>query len=1066
MKKLLAIILSALLLTALVACSADEANGGNGYDDYKDTSVEETHWTDTKNKNTFYFEAVDSESITITGFSTTNSAPHTVDIPAKILDKWVVGISKEAFANASEIKTLNLPAADKYGTNVPDFVIGESAFRGCFALETINIPAYVTSIAPKAFYGCEGATTVTFAAGTKLTLIDASVFQGCEALTSITIPGTIKKIETAAFFGCTSLATLTIEDGVEELGAQAFQNCYALENVSIPKSLVTVGKHAFANCDAIKKASIPTWIISEIGKANLVEVVLIAGDAIPASAFKSCAALTTITLNAEIKSIGEYAFVGCRSLKALEIPEAITEIGNSTFSNCSALVSVKIPAGVTTIGNAAFSGCDTLTEIHIPAAVVAIGDEAFASCDKLTKITVAEENKAFVSVDGHLYNAEKTVLLQYAIAAEADKYSVPETVVEIKPAAFESCLTLKTIVVPETVKTFGKSVFAGCMNLADVTIPANAITSLDKTGLKVLTVTNGTEIPTAALSNAKLLETVSIPDTIKVIGDGAFSGCASLKAFSIPAGIEKVGNNVFYGCAAMKTVVIPSSVKTIGESAFYGCASLEAIAIPADVTSIGAAAFRGCASIRTVEISKALSKIGNFAFNECSSLLGFTVSAENEAYSAIAKDLYNKDGTVLIQYALGKTDTDGPVLSDKVKEIAPNAFLGALNLTDIEIPATVETIGADAFGGCVNLKSAIVPAWAIGKLATDSLVQLGINAGTKIGEGAFANCKKLESILLADTITSVDESAFEGCENLIFAIVPTGVIGALPKAQIRALYLTGDVVPANACKEFVNLEVVSFEDTVTKIGESAFADCKMLRSIIISASVKTIEAGAFSRTHGLVEIYVDDANESYKAVDNVLYSKDGKTLILYPAASTDYSFVIPEGVTDVAKGAFNGAKHLVAITVSKDVKTIGDTAFTGCSKLVEVKNLSAIDIQAGNGNGNIAANKNVNVYKDGDSKVSVKDDFVLFTTKDGDANVVMLMGYVGDAEEITIPANVTVIASYAFTDTSVVTFNFAGAKEAWEKLAKADNWADGIVGTVKCTDGEIALGEKTEELVP
>ncbi len=960
MKKLLAIILSVLLLTVLAACSTEDADQGNGFDDYKDTSVEETQWTD-KNKNTFYFEAVDSESVTITGFSTENSNPHAVKLPATMHGKYVVGISKEAFANASEIKSFAFPAVEDYKGKVPAFTIAEGAFRGCFALEEIKLPAYVVSVGAKAFYGCESVKTLTFEADSKLTVIAESTFQGCESLTAVTIPGNIAKVEKAAFFGCTSLATLTMEEGVKELGDQAFQNCTALETVNAPESLVTVGKHAFSGCNAIKKASIPTWFISEIEKAALVEVTLIAGDSIPASSFKSCDALTKVTLNTEIKAIGEYAFVGCRSLASFAIPATITEIGNSTFKNCSSLASITLPAGITSIGSAAFNGCDALTEITIPAAVATIGDEAFASCDKLAKIVVEKDNKNFVSIDGHLYNAEKTVLIQYAIANEAETYAVPESVVEIKSAAFENCLTLRQLMVLDTVTKVGKSAFSGCANLEIAMVPLHVAISLDKTSLKFLGVTSGTEIPAAAFANAKLLETVMLPNTITTIGDGAFSGCVSLGAFFLPTATTKIGNDVFYGCEAMTIALLHDNVESIGDRAFYGCVALEYIMLPNALTAIGDEAFRGCASISNMIIPNSVAKIGEFAFAECSSITDFYVLDENAAYSSVDSNLYNKEGSVLIQYAIGKADTTTPAFSQNVKEIAANAFLGAKNLTEISVPATVKVIGDGAFEGCVNVTSATVPAWAIGKFATDALEELYINAGEAIGEEAFANCETLKKVTLSKTVATLDKTAFDGC-----------------------------------------------------IALSAFE--------------------------------VEAESKSFKSVDGVLYTKDGTTLLLYPVALPQYSFVIPEGVTTIADGAFKNAKNLFAITLSKDVKSIGTAAFEGCARLVEIQNLSeTLIIKAGQENGGIAANKNVNIYKTGDSKVSKAEDFILFSTVDNNgSDVVVLMAYIGDATEVTIPENVTEIAAYAFTGTAAVTFNVGMTEEEWNAFPKADTWADGI----------------------
>ncbi len=1090
MKKLLAIILSVLLLAALSACTAEDAGNGEDLDSYKENVVEETQWTDNENENTFYFEAVDSESITITGFSTTNSTPHTVEIPAYMFDKCVVAIADNAFANVAEIGTLIFPEADDFEDGIPEtFTIGKNAFRGCFAMEEIVIPAYVTSIGDKAFYGCEAATSLTFEEDGRLEAIAASTFQECSSLSEVVIPGSVKTIGDAAFFECTALTSVIMEEGVTTVGAQVFQNCAALETLEAPATLESVGKHTFAGCLSIKSVSIPTWIIPDFEKTNLESAVLIAGDSIPASAFKSCDLLASITLNDEIKEIGEYAFVGCRSLKALTIPKGVSEISTGTFKNCSALESIEIPAAVISIGASAFNGCDTISEVVIPASVISIGDEAFSSCDSLAKISVEENNTVFKAVEGNLYNSELTVLLQYAVASETVTFEIPETVKEIKPGAFESCVTLNTLVMHDTVEKIGKSAFTGCINLEDATVPMIAVTELDKTGLKYLTITFGTELPEEALLNAKLLEAVVLVDTVTAIGDGAFRGCENLNSLVIPDGVEAIGNHVFDGCKKMVSVAIPDSVTSIGDAAFFGCASLAGVAIPENVTVIGKEAFRGCATVPYVALPKGIESIGDFAFNECTSLQGFTLDAENEVYTVVNSDLYNKDVTVLIQYALGKANPYTPTYPESVTEIAENAFSGAMNLEEIRVPETIKTVGANAFAGCDNVRGAYVPTWALGKISTANLIYVSVIAGDTVGAKALAGSPVLDTVILHQGIKSVDPTAFEDCKSLRAASLSIDLISSLPKEQMALLEVLGDEIPEKAfyewpalinvllsddCKKIGNgafgkcasLVGISLGTALESIGDEAFAGCSSLMSIDFPDTLTTLGKNVFTQNYAMEEFWIDDTNTAFKTVDDVLYTKDGKILLAYPAGNDNYTFTIPEGVTEIAAGAFSGARKLVSITVSKDVATVGASAFAECAKLVEIKNLSSLNILAGPSNGGIAANALVNIYKEGDSKVTVENDFILYTTKDGDKDVVILMGYVGSSDTVTLPEEITSISAYAFTDSGVVTVIFDGTEEEWTKLTKAETWAFGLDAyTVKCSDKDIEfkIPEESEE---
>jgi len=1066
MKKLLYVLLAALLLVTLVACSGEEEDNGNAFDDYRDQQVEVTDWTD-KAKNTFYFEAVDSESIAITGFSSTNYQPHEVKIPAYIDNRKVVAICDEAFANNASIQSLILPKASDYRNGVPAFTVGDNAFRGCVALNAISFPSYVKSIGENAFYGCESVASVTFEAGCSMTEIPANAFSGCSALKSLSIPAGVKSIGSAAFFECSSLETLTIAEGLTTIGKQAFQNCSALTRIDAPASITEVGAHAFAGCDAVEFASVPTWIIEPLNKTNLVSVTLVAGDSIPASAFKSCDKLESITIACELSSIGESAFVGCKSLKRIEIPETVTEIGRSMFKNCSALTEIVIPDAVTKIGASAFNGCSSLEKLNIPASVTEIGDQAFASCYAIKTITVADGNPVYKSVDNVLYNKDVTVLMQYAVGNDATVLTIPTTVTEIKASAFAGATQLTTLTIPNSVKNIGKYAFDGCVNVTDVTLPVGAVAAVAKDGLVNVVITEGTSIAANAFAGCVNLETVTLVDTITSVGASAFKGCSKLNTIVLPAGISEIGESVFEGCAALSGIVIPENVTAIGKNAFRGCVALTEVSIPKKVATIG---------------------LGAFA--DCSALTAFTVDAANTAFAANNGSLYNKGITEIIQYPIAREDA-ALALPKTVTKIAEGAYLGAINLKELIIPATVTEIGADAFGGCTAITHASVPTWALGKFATDGLTNLIVTGGTEIGKGALANSAKLESVEIPATVTSVDESAFEGCTAITHADVPAHALSAIPMEALVSVIVSGGEeiaegifkgaaaltsvsIPESVTKigdeafsGCAKLEAIILHEGITEIGEDAFYDCTALTSIALPASLETLGETAFGRTTSLTSVTVADGNEAFKAVDNVLYSADGKTLILYAVAQKQHSFVIPAGVEEVAANAFYGAANLVCIEVGADVKEFGLAVFSNCTKLIDIKNLSSLNIQPGRGNGNIAnnADKNlINIYgADGQTKVAVLDDTqgsIIFASGD----VTMLMGYTGDATSIKIDGEITEIAAGAFKGTAMTEITFEGTKDEWDDLKKGKNWNGGIESyTVHCTDGDIVVAPEIEE---
>ncbi len=246
MKKFFALILAVLMIAALAACS-DEGNGSetNNNDKYKQETVVIVKETD-KNGDTFYFTNVDSETVAITDFESTNAHPHEVTIPTYLNGKLVVGIAEEAFASISNVSSLKFPteaeylAKDKkFQMSTHTFAIAEYAFRNCDGLVTVNFPSYVTEIGESAFAECIKLTTVTFAEGSKLSYLGDAAFVDCKQLTSVAIPGSVETIGIGAFIDCDKLATVAIGEGVKHIGKLAFQGCDALQSLTLPTTLET-----------------------------------------------------------------------------------------------------------------------------------------------------------------------------------------------------------------------------------------------------------------------------------------------------------------------------------------------------------------------------------------------------------------------------------------------------------------------------------------------------------------------------------------------------------------------------------------------------------------------------------------------------------------------------------------------------------------------------------------------------------------------------------------------------------------------------------------------------------
>ena len=358
------------------------------------------------------------------------------------------------------------------------------------------------------------------------------------------------------------------------------------------------------------------------------------------------------------------------------------------YSIRSSIKNVIIGNSVTSIGLCAFYSCSSLKSVTIGNSVTSIGEYAFYDCSSLESISVDINNQYYSSENGILFNKDKTTLIQYAIGKTDTQYTIPDSVTSIGDWAFWRCSSLESVVIPDSVTSIGYHAFGYCSSLESVTI-GNSVTN---------------------------------------IGEWAFTDCSSLESVVIPDSVESIGNGAFYRCSSLKSVVIPDSVESIGERAFWCCSSLKSVVIPDSVTSIGGGAFADCDSLESVVIPDSVTSIGDWAFWRCSSLESISVDINNQYYSSENGNLFNKDKTTLIQYAIGKTDTQYTI-PDSVTSIGKYAFYQCSSLESVVIPDSVESIDGDAFGYCSSLTSVVIP---------DSV--------TSIDTNAFWNCSSLTDV--------------------------------------------------------------------------------------------------------------------------------------------------------------------------------------------------------------------------------------------------------------------------------------------------------------------------------
>ena len=333
------------------------------------------------------------------------------------------------------------------------------------------------------------------------------------------------------------------------------------------------------------------------------------------------------------------------SITSVIIENGVTSIGEWAFYYCRSLTSVTIPNSVTSIGARAFYSCSSLTSLTSPNSVTSIGRYAFLNCSSLTSIDVASENPNYCSVDGVLFNKDKTELIQYPIGNARTEYTIPCSVTSIGERAFGGCSSLTSITIPNSVTSIGDAAFLDCSSLTSVTIP-NSVTSIGEvafqacSGLTSVTIPNSvTSIGYLAFASCSKLTSVTIPNSVTSIGNEAFSDCLSLTSINVAVdnpdycsvdGVlfnkDKILIQYPIGNARTK-YTIPNSVTGIGSSAFYNCSRLTSITIPNCVTGIGVWAFSECSSLTSVTIPNSVTSIESYTFYNCSSLTSITCEA-------------------------------------------------------------------------------------------------------------------------------------------------------------------------------------------------------------------------------------------------------------------------------------------------------------------------------------------------------------------------------------------------------------------------------------------------------
>ena len=724
-----------------------------------------------------------------------------------------------------------------------------------------------------------------------------TVYNGTIAITrytgsaeSVEVPSKINgKIVTAisfrAFEKCLKLKNVVLNNGLETIGLCAFKECINLENVTIPDSVKTIDFGAFARCYKLKKIKIPDSVQS-LGKGT----------------FYKCINLTQVNIPNGVKTIPGY-------VSAQGYADETAAAG--CFQDCRSIKNIIIPSSVSTIGESAFSGCTSLSSVFIGSGVKELDKRGFYGCDSLAEITVDEKNANYSSLDGVLFNKDKTNVI---ICPNGKKgtYSLPNKVTKISSYAFCNCSGLTSVTIPNSVTSIEDYAFDDCTGLTNIAIP-NSVTS---------------------------------------IGYSAFSGCTGLTSVTIPNSVTSIGNYAFSQCSGLTNVSISNKVTSLSYT-FKDCTKLTSITIPESVTSIS-------------------NGLDGPMFDGCTNLKKIEVSPNNENYSSYNGVLLDKDGYNLIRCPEGKSGNF--VVPDSVGCIESYAFYNCTNLTNIQISKNVNEIEGYAFVNCKSLQKFVLTdnVYTIGYYGgwyeesmfrgCENLKEIEVGSGNdnyssvdgvlydkEVEKLLYCPAKKSGEYTVPKSIKSVTDYAFEDCNSLESIVLPESMpefslfdleccpsLKSIKVTGNNAYYSAEDGVLFNKDKTEIYVFPRSKEgnytipNSVTEISSRQFSQCTGLTGITIPNTVTEIGYSAFNGN--LKSIKVSEGNKYFCSYDGVLFNKD-KTEILF-CVGNKKEFVIPNGVKSIS-GAFNDCSNLTSVTIPNSVTSIYN-GFNNCPNLTSI----------------------------------------------------------------------------------------------------------------------------------
>ena len=472
---------------------------------------------------------------------------------------------------------------------------------------------------------------------------------------------------------------------------------------------------------------------------------------------------------------------------------------------------------------------------------------------------------------------------------------------------------------------------------------------------------DGTAGITGYLGDETALVIPSVLDDLPVTAIGAYAfEYAPLTSVVIPEGVTVIDRKAFAAASALKEITLPSTLREIGEEAFIGCA-LEKVTLPEGVETLGERAFACCGQLKTITLPNTLRRMGYGVFADCDALWGLTLPAS----------LTEIDGNPIPAIPLSRhffanslrIAPDNPVLriENQMLLAGDTVICAARDVRDVTVPEGITTIGRGAFYAA-QVEKVTLP---------EGLME--------IQQEAFYDCFALRSISLPESLQSIGASAFSSCQALAEITLPEGLrtIGtrAFDWTGLTSLHLPENLeeIGHNAFSSNAELQEVTFPKNLRVIPTDMLYNCSALEKVVLPEQLERIEASAFAYCEALTEI---DLPEGVQFLGRNAFERCGFASICIPDSVTEIEgnpfknckalrtvelspnhplltvqdgmlidhvhqrvlrrlttgavCIVPEGIKEIADGAFGRIPELTEITLPGSLEKIGEAAFIYC----------------------------------------------------------------------------------------------------------------------------------------